>query len=94
MLLVVSFTPIKTAAVRKTITYTLSIQYDSCVDPIVRFWGWSENAAEVAKDQEEMKQLIKEGKPLYGESSMPEHIQEMSARNSRFAQLKFSKSLV
>lgn len=41
-----------------------------------------------------MKQLIKEGKPLYGESSMPEHIQEMSARNSRFAQLKFSKSLV
>ncbi|CDS08338.1 hypothetical protein LRAMOSA02286 [Lichtheimia ramosa] len=56
----------------------------------LRFWGWSENAAEVAKDQEEMKQLIKEGKPLYGESSMPEHIQEMSARNSRFAQLKFS----
>lgn len=40
-----------------------------------------------------MKQLIKEGKPLYGESSMPEHIQEMSARNSRFAQLKFSKSI-
>ncbi|KAI9319842.1 NADH-ubiquinone oxidoreductase complex I, 21 kDa subunit-domain-containing protein [Dichotomocladium elegans] len=56
----------------------------------LRFWGWSENAAEVAKDEQEMRQLLKEGKPLYGESSMPAHVQEASARNSRFAQLKFS----
>ncbi|ORX46508.1 hypothetical protein DM01DRAFT_1339510 [Hesseltinella vesiculosa] len=56
----------------------------------LRFWGWTENDREVAKDMEEMQQLIKEGKPLYGESMMPKHIQDESARNSRFAQLKFS----
>ncbi|KAI8885993.1 hypothetical protein K501DRAFT_284013 [Backusella circina FSU 941] len=55
-----------------------------------RFWGWSENAAEVSKDQAELSQLAKEGKPLYGESYMPEHVQDAAARNSRYAQLKFS----
>jgi hypothetical protein len=57
----------------------------------VRFWGWTENAQEVAKDQQEMQQRLKEGKPLYGDSMMPEHVQNESSRNSRFAQLKFSK---
>ncbi|KAI7906178.1 NADH-ubiquinone oxidoreductase complex I, 21 kDa subunit-domain-containing protein [Cokeromyces recurvatus] len=55
-----------------------------------RFWGWSENSKEVLKDQEEMSQRLKEGKALYGDSYMPEHIQDTSARNSRFSQLKFS----
>jgi hypothetical protein len=57
----------------------------------VRFWGWTENAQEVAKDQQEMQQRLKEGKSLYGDSMMPEHVQNESSRNSRFAQLKFSK---
>ncbi|KAI8083149.1 NADH-ubiquinone oxidoreductase complex I, 21 kDa subunit-domain-containing protein [Halteromyces radiatus] len=56
----------------------------------LRFWGWTENAREVAKDQEEMQQRLKEGKSLYGDSFMPEHVQNESSRNSRFAQLKFS----
>lgn len=55
----------------------------------LRFWGWTENAAEVAKDQAELSQLAKEGKALYGESYMPEHVQDASARNSRYSQLKF-----
>lgn len=57
----------------------------------VRFWGWTENSAEAAKDQAELSQLAKEGKALYGESYMPEHVQDASARNSRFSQLKFGK---
>ncbi|KAI9302397.1 NADH-ubiquinone oxidoreductase complex I, 21 kDa subunit-domain-containing protein [Cunninghamella echinulata] len=56
----------------------------------LRFWGWTENAQEVAKDQQEMKQRLQEGKSLYGDSLMPEHVQNESSRNSRFAQLKFS----
>lgn len=63
----------------------------SHIHSLVRFWGWTENAAEVAKDQQEMSQRLAEGKPLYGESHMPQHVQDHSARNSRFAQLKFSK---
>ncbi|KAG2226312.1 hypothetical protein INT45_005984 [Circinella minor] len=56
----------------------------------LRFWGWKENAIEVTKDFEELSQLAKEGKPLYGETNMPAHVQAASAQNSRFAQLKFS----
>ncbi|KAI9027310.1 NADH-ubiquinone oxidoreductase complex I, 21 kDa subunit-domain-containing protein [Phycomyces nitens] len=56
----------------------------------LRFWGWTENAAEVKKDHAELSQRFKEGKPLYGESSMPPHVANESSRNSRFAQLKFS----
>ncbi|KAG1109622.1 hypothetical protein G6F42_015598 [Rhizopus arrhizus] len=55
----------------------------------LRFWGWTENSAEVAKDQAELSQLAKEGKALYGDSYMPEHVQAASARNSRYSQLKF-----
>lgn len=60
---------------------------------LVRFWGWTENEVEVAKDKAELSQLAKEGKPLYGESYMPEHIQDNSARVSRFSQLKFGKKI-
>jgi hypothetical protein len=38
-----------------------------------------------------LSQLAKEGKALYGDSYMPEHVQDASARNSRYAQLKFCK---
>ncbi|CAO3691268.1 hypothetical protein G6F70_004074 [Rhizopus microsporus] len=54
-----------------------------------RFWGWTENAAEIAKDKAEMAQRLKEGKALYGDSYMPEYIQDTSARTSRYSQLKF-----
>ncbi|KAI8068241.1 NADH-ubiquinone oxidoreductase complex I, 21 kDa subunit-domain-containing protein [Gongronella butleri] len=56
----------------------------------LRFWGWTENEREVVKDKQEMEQRLKDGKPLYGDSMMPQHVQDESARNSRFAQLKFS----
>ncbi|RUS14920.1 NADH-ubiquinone oxidoreductase complex I, 21 kDa subunit-domain-containing protein [Endogone sp. FLAS-F59071] len=56
----------------------------------LRFWGCTENAAEVEKDYAEMTQRIKEGKPLYGESQMSPYLQGVAARNSRYGQLKFS----
>jgi hypothetical protein len=87
VLLVVSYTPIKTAAVRMKII--VDIVFIILID---RFWGWTENASEVAKDQAELSQLAKEGKALYGDSYMPEYVQDASSRNSRFSQLKFCKS--
>lgn len=83
----VSCTPISLAVVRKDVLGKKRALTKFFL--IVRFWGWTENAAEVAKDKAELSQLAKEGKPLYGESYMPEHIQDSSARNSRFSQLKF-----
>lgn len=38
-----------------------------------------------------MAQRLKEGKALYGDSYMPEYIQDTSARTSRYSQLKFGK---
>ena len=34
---------------------------------LVRFWGWTENAAEEAADLKELSALAAAGKPLYGE---------------------------
>lgn len=56
---------------------------------IVRFWGWSENAREQERDLQEMRQLIKEGKSIYGESHQPEWVQASASRNSQWSQLKF-----
>ncbi|WVO14565.1 hypothetical protein L204_102200 [Cryptococcus depauperatus] len=53
-----------------------------------RFWGWRENAAEVAVDHAELSQLAKEGKPLYGESQLSPYLQGVAARNSTWSQLK------
>ncbi|OWZ77239.1 hypothetical protein C365_04498 [Cryptococcus neoformans Bt85] len=53
-----------------------------------RFWGWRENAAEVQKDQAELSQRAKEGKPLYGESQLDPYLQGVAARNSTWSQLK------
>ncbi|BGP33144.1 hypothetical protein JCM10296v2_004933 [Rhodotorula toruloides] len=56
----------------------------------LRLWGWRENEREQARDKEELSQLAKEGKPLYGESDLPPYIQGVAHRNSLWSQLKFS----
>lgn len=52
--------------------------------------GIKENAPEVERDLKELSALAKAGKPLYGETDMPEYIQGVANRNSAFSQLKFS----
>ncbi|KAI0641917.1 NADH-ubiquinone oxidoreductase complex I, 21 kDa subunit-domain-containing protein [Trametes meyenii] len=54
-----------------------------------RFWGWSENKREEAKDLAELSDRARRGLPLYGESDQPEWIQGVAYRNSAFSQLKF-----
>ncbi|KAF4570037.1 hypothetical protein EYR40_009023 [Pleurotus pulmonarius] len=56
----------------------------------LRFWGWTENKREEDMDIAELRQLAKEGKPLYGESHQPEWVQASAYRNSVFSQLKFA----
>ncbi|KAF8159597.1 NADH-ubiquinone oxidoreductase complex I, 21 kDa subunit-domain-containing protein [Crassisporium funariophilum] len=56
----------------------------------LRFWGWSENQREEAKDLEELSQRARERQPLYGESHQPVWVQAAAARNSQWSQLKFS----
>ncbi|KAG0222088.1 hypothetical protein BGW42_003992 [Actinomortierella wolfii] len=56
----------------------------------LRFWGWEENAREVAKDREEMQARIAKGLPLYGEPTMDEAAQASAARNSKYAATKFA----
>lgn len=58
---------------------------------VVRFWGWTENKREEDMDIAELRQLAKEGKPLYGESHQPEWVQASAYRNSVFSQLKFGE---
>jgi hypothetical protein len=45
-------------------------------------------------DLAELSQRAKEGKPLYGESDQPEHVQASAYRNSAFSQLKFREHSV
>ncbi|EIW68295.1 hypothetical protein TREMEDRAFT_74231 [Tremella mesenterica DSM 1558] len=54
-----------------------------------RFWGWSENAIEVTKDQKELSTRLSDGKPLYGETDLSDYLQGVAARNSTWSQLKF-----
>ncbi|CAG8471388.1 7501_t:CDS:2 [Ambispora leptoticha] len=56
----------------------------------LRFWGWTENEREYDLDMKEMKQRLKEGKSLYGESDLDLFNQASAARQSRYAALKFS----
>ena len=37
---------------------------------LVRFWGWEENARELAKNREEMNARAAAGLPAYGEPTM------------------------
>ncbi|KAF7309575.1 hypothetical protein MIND_00328500 [Mycena indigotica] len=55
-----------------------------------RFWGWTENIREEKRDLDELSQLAREGKPLYGESSQPDWVKAVAHRNSQYAPLKFS----
>ncbi|GAA5832515.1 hypothetical protein JCM11251_001355 [Rhodosporidiobolus azoricus] len=55
----------------------------------LRLWGWKENALEQARDKEELSALAAAGKPLYGETDLPEYIQGVAHRNSMWSQLKF-----
>ncbi|KAI0461338.1 hypothetical protein LJB42_001006 [Komagataella kurtzmanii] len=52
-----------------------------------RFWGYSENAREVAKDRYEVKKALSEKKSPYGSSLLNPYQQDMSARNSTNSQL-------
>lgn len=60
---------------------------------LVRFWGWTENKREEDMDLAELRQLAKEGKPLYGESHQPSWVQHAAFTNSQFSQLKFCEDL-
>ncbi|GAA6040292.1 hypothetical protein JCM8097_009404 [Rhodosporidiobolus ruineniae] len=55
----------------------------------LRLWGWKENAIERERDQAELSALAAQGKPLYGETDLPEYIQGVAHRNSMWSQLKF-----
>jgi hypothetical protein len=57
-------------------------------DIAVRFMGIKENAAEVKRDMEELSALAKAGKPVYGETDLPEYIQGVANRNSAYSQFK------
>ncbi|KAF2813677.1 NADH-ubiquinone oxidoreductase-like protein 21 kDa subunit [Mytilinidion resinicola] len=52
---------------------------------IHRFYGASENRREIDMDMREMVDRVKAGEPLYGKSSLSEHLQGVAARNSRYA---------
>lgn len=54
---------------------------------IVRLWGWTENSLEVKKDLKELTALASAGKPLYGETDLPEYTQGVAHRNSMWSQV-------
>ncbi|SCV70313.1 BQ2448_1707 [Microbotryum intermedium] len=53
----------------------------------LRLWGWKENLAEEKAIDKEMWALAKEGKPLYGEETLPPYIQSVAHRNSTWSQV-------
>lgn len=57
---------------------------------IERLWGWSENTREQEMAKVEIRKKIAEGKPIYGTSNQPEHMQQVAVSNSRHSQLFFS----
>ncbi|KAL2832371.1 NADH-ubiquinone oxidoreductase complex I, 21 kDa subunit-domain-containing protein [Aspergillus cavernicola] len=52
-----------------------------------RFYGFSENRREVEMDMREMVDKVKKGEPLYGNSQVAPHLQEVAARNSRYSSM-------
>ncbi|KAK9474756.1 putative NUXM subunit of mitochondrial NADH:ubiquinone oxidoreductase [Dipodascopsis tothii] len=50
-----------------------------------RFWGWDENAREVAKDRYEMKSRLAKGEPLYPTSQTPSYLQDLAARYTTYS---------
>ncbi|KAL8276999.1 hypothetical protein RQP46_010634 [Phenoliferia psychrophenolica] len=55
----------------------------------LRLWGWTENALEQKRDLADLSALAAQGKPLYGETDLPEYVQGVAHRNSQWSQLKF-----
>lgn len=55
-----------------------------------RFWGWSENSTEVARDQAELSAKAKRGEAVYGETDLSDYLQGVAARNSTNSQLKLN----
>ncbi|KAK9446687.1 C-terminal of NADH-ubiquinone oxidoreductase 21 kDa subunit-domain-containing protein [Limtongia smithiae] len=55
-----------------------------------RFFGLSENEAEVKKDMREMRNRARLGLPLYGESSLTPELQLTAAKYTRYSPLKLS----
>lgn len=51
----------------------------------VRFHGVTENRREIDMDMREMVDKVKKGEPLYGVSTMSEHLQGVASRNSRYS---------
>lgn len=55
-----------------------------------RFFGWTENEVEQERDVKELSQRVKDGKPIYGETSLSPYLQGVAHRNSAFSQLKLA----
>ncbi|CDK29272.1 unnamed protein product [Kuraishia capsulata CBS 1993] len=55
-----------------------------------RFWGWTENSKEVAKDRYEVKKLLSQKQSPYGKTELSPYHQDMAARNSTNSQLLFA----
>ncbi|KAL7753474.1 hypothetical protein RI367_001249 [Sorochytrium milnesiophthora] len=56
-----------------------------------RFWGWTENAREIAKDQAEYKAAREQGLQSHlPQSTMEPYLQAVAARHSRLIALSFS----
>lgn len=52
---------------------------------ISRFYGWSENRREIDMDMREMTDRVKQGKPLYGESTLTDYMQGAAARQTKYS---------
>jgi hypothetical protein len=59
-------------------------------DSAVRFWGWSENDAELARSKKEDAAMVAAGMPVHGDTDLSDYQQGVAARNSTWSQLKFS----
>ncbi|KAF9437114.1 hypothetical protein BGZ76_001944 [Entomortierella beljakovae] len=56
----------------------------------LRFWGWEENAREVALNRTEMDERAAKGLPAYGEPTLDEAAQGVAARGSKYAAIQFA----
>ncbi|KAJ1919486.1 Phosphatidylinositol (PI) 3-kinase [Mycoemilia scoparia] len=56
----------------------------------MRFWGWKENTREIKKYRVEYQQALSSGNSMEGDSSLPEHIQIVSAQYSTHAAINNS----
>lgn len=52
-----------------------------------RFWGWSENKAELEKYKAEIRENLLKGEPAHGKSTLSPWLQDIANRNSQNSQL-------